>query len=160
MINCVTCHTRREIENMVPSNALISITSHGEHPPNLTGWGAVLRVVFDDMAGLNEASGFKTEQADQIIAFLDRLPEGLSRVHVQCGGAISRSPGVLKFLCARYGLYFESARYPSYNQLVYCTLCERAGLTPECEGMDQLFFSDPNLTTATSEIRKASCKPT
>jgi predicted protein tyrosine phosphatase len=125
-----------------PQAAIISITDswRGEQPRFRLGWGTVpLRLRFDDTetastfspysSGSTGYQAFDRQDAQVIVAWLDRHVQHLNHIYVHCWAGISRSSAVAKFIAQRYDLPFDST-YHEYNLLVYRVLCQTAGLTP------------------------------
>jgi len=126
--------SRKEAEGSLnPTWAVISIS--GLDPARLKdGWGAVLRLEFDDIDPDPKAMFaedpyilFSIDHAYQIIEFAHRCnDESVDGIVVHCHAGVSRSAAVAKWISERFGLYFPEG-YALYNKHVYETLC-RASL--------------------------------
>ena len=127
MIQRVNYHSRRAVEVMLAGDAIVSITTPGERPPELRAWGHVCRLCFNDSNLPQEPGAFTAKHAEQIIAFVDRLPASVLRLDIHCGGGMYRSPAVARFFAQRHGIPFKA---PSYSTLIYELLCTVDGLVP------------------------------
>ncbi len=118
-------------ELLEPTGAMISITSLGDVEPELRGWNLLLRLCFSDLERIDGRGAlFSDGAAEQIIAFLDGLPESVEELHIHCSAGISRSVAVARFACQWYGVPFDEKRGCTFNRLVYRRLVRVAGLEP------------------------------
>lgn len=116
-----------------PDTAFISITEP-ERPdaridPEYEKSGKLLRLRFNDadehrqnyVAGYeyDEPVLFTTEQANQILDFVEGLSEEVKFLAVHCHAGISRSAAVAIALAEIYGLKNTHPQYKIYNKLVY-----------------------------------------
>lgn len=115
-----------------PRDAVVSITKRGAPPAELLpGWGAVLRVSFDDVDPLDssdypvnpadEAIAMQPEHARQIAAFVRSLPRDCDTLVIHCRYGQSRSAAVARAVCEHFGLPFP-ADYQHDNRYVYETM--------------------------------------
>ncbi len=115
-----------------PTDAVVSITKVGTPPAALvSGWGAVLRVSFDDIDPLDpadepvdpddDACAMQAEHARQIAAFVQSLPIGCDTLVIHCRYGQSRSAAVARAVCEHFGLPFP-AEYEHDNRHVYETM--------------------------------------
>ncbi len=111
--------------------ALISIRDPGTARPNLAGtWDAVLPVAFHDIDPAHghddDAIPFDASMADEIIDFIEALPDGVRVLAVHCHAGVSRSAGVAFFAAETFGC--ETAfpfSYELYNRHVRAVLTHR-----------------------------------
>ena len=111
-----------------PDWAVISITCVGDAPaPLQPGWGALLRVAFDDVdvATAGDARLFGPAHAAAILTFADQVAPTVKGILVHCHAGISRSAAVAKFLAERLDAAFPD-KYAVYNRRVYSTLNRQA----------------------------------
>ena len=120
----------------VPGRAFISIVEPKEERPSFEGWEHVLRLTFHDTDAhanggqtwavnpLPEGNytSFSIAHADEIIKFLDNLPDDIVEVFVHCHAGISRSTAVARFIADKYYLKNFDYRYSLYNRRVYSML--------------------------------------
>lgn len=113
-------------EQYAPSEngAVISITSSNQDYASIKdGWSSILRVVFDDIDDSKDESLkiFDVDHANQIINFLDTLPNHVNFLLIHCQAGISRSTAVAKFIADYYQLPYPE-KYSLYNKHVYKVL--------------------------------------
>ena len=110
-------------EKLLPTAnaALISIVNPGG-VRNLPVWEHRLDLDFNDIS--HEYPGyvhFTPAMAEQILDFIDTLPEHITEIYIHCRQGISRSATVGIFLQEKYGLPFD-AKYTFLNPLIWKTL--------------------------------------
>jgi predicted protein tyrosine phosphatase len=107
--------------------AMISITQpHGFEADLMDGWHSVYRVTFHDA----DPENIKTkkvrfpitdEQAIKIVEFVKAVSPEVKTIVVHCGGGISRSAAVAKWIATKYRLSFDDT-YDRYNKYVFNAL--------------------------------------
>lgn len=107
--------------------AMISITQpHGLEANLMEGWHSVYRVTFHDV----DPENIKTKkvrfpitdnQALSIVNFVKAVSPEVKTIVVHCGGGISRSAAVAKWIATKYSLSFDD-NYDRYNKYVFNAL--------------------------------------
>ena len=116
-------------EAMTPDDghAIVSIADAGGAPAALRpGWGAVLRLHFDDVDPDQAPPGefeaglvpMTPAQALQIARFVHAAAATSTTLVVHCRFGQSRSPAVAKAVCEHVGLDFPAA-FRTHNRFVY-----------------------------------------
>lgn len=73
-------------------------------------------------------SGFTTNKADKLFAFIKKAHEEKQDVFIHCFLGVSRSGAVAKFINDYYGLQDKVLEeYPLYNKHIYLSLMEASG---------------------------------
>lgn len=116
----------------IPSVAVISITAAEKGPAQLQEFNSLLRLSFADVDFLSKDlsarakakvnGAFTPEQAQEIIDFIDQLPEYVRSVVIHCEGGYSRSCAVAQFLREAHGYAADTDRLTLANPSVYQTL--------------------------------------
>ena len=112
-----------------PTDAVVSITKIGAPPAALLpGWGAALRLSFDDIDPLDpddepvdpddDACAMQAEHARQIAVFVRSLPLGCDTLVIHCRYGQSRSAAVARAVCEHFGLLVPTG-YQHDNRHVY-----------------------------------------
>lgn len=134
MVKEVIFMSRDEAEAATPLAdwAVISIHDYYQDPAELKeGWQAVLQIGFyDEDLAIPGLETFSSEQADSVIAFIERVAPTVNGILVHCNYGISRSAAMAKYIALSYGLSFP-ADYNRFNKRVYRKLLERS--TPTLE---------------------------
>lgn len=118
----------------LPNHAMISITEPGRDCMFHDDWenGNLLRVQFHDISKELDNTEHKgtvlrcitEEQAEQIIDFVESLPQEVNHLIVHCAAGISRSPAVGEFIRQYFtNLPKISCPIDLMNRDVYSTLC-------------------------------------
>ena len=105
--------------------AVISITAPERPAASLDGFEYLLRLSFADVDHLapelsarardKVSQAFTVEQAQQILAFVSRLPPGILSIVAHCEGGYSRSCAVAYVLNELYGYTVEFERLHNAN---------------------------------------------
>ena len=115
------------------SMALISIRDRGYETLLKDGWDNLLILEFDDIesdffenhpfvGNLLNYVLFSEKDAENIIDFVENLPEKVETLYVHCFLGKSRSPAVVKAICEKIGLNFKESENIKPNNFVYETL--------------------------------------
>lgn len=114
--------------------AVISVTASERPPASLDGFERVLRLSFADVDFLNPelsarakqkvTNAFTPEQANQILAFVEDLPDSVSSIVAHCEGGYSRSCAIAVGLHKLYGYVVEPERLENANPSVVKMLLE------------------------------------
>lgn len=112
--------------------AFISITNPRQKAAHLPEGASVLRLGFyDTEAHLPGWPGLSCAQAQEVIAFLEALPSGVTELIVHCEFGASRSPAVAQFAAAWFQapVFFETAGADGVlpNRFVRSTLRRQLG---------------------------------
>lgn len=158
-MNQVAFYSRAKIVNTPgePTTALISISCPNDPAPLKEGWGALLRLEFDDMGAtpvpeikdlrtgtVRRFVSFTKEQAQTLIDFIDGLPSGITRVYVHCDAGISRSAAVARFVSQKLGcLLVGDDRFANAHVLATLHKVNRS--------WSQMFGGELNMSESESE---------
>lgn len=121
-----------------PKTGMISISSPSDTGPNRSpgvpakicpGWGALLRLEFDDITpSIKHKFGHYTlmteEQAREILDWLEVNLPNLDTIYVHCEAGISRSAAVAKFIGETYSLPFSFSEVRFANDHVHRLLTQ------------------------------------
>ena len=90
-------------------------------------WAFVLRLYFHDLdKPWQNYVLFTSEQANEVIDWLQAHADDLNAVYVHCAAGISRSAAVAKFIADVYDCFFDELKGGLFNRHVYRVLLERA----------------------------------
>lgn len=112
---------------LIEGVAMISITAPEKGPAQIPEYEHLLRLSFADVDFLGELSARATEKlpaamteddAEDILRFVQALPETVHTLVVHCEGGFSRSAGVVKALKELYGYEAEDAKLVQANPSV------------------------------------------
>ncbi len=96
--------------------AAIVVSSYEIKEENLSGLKCLLTMNFDDVATRNHINAFNDEQADQMQAFVDCLPESLDTLFICCDSGESRSPAIAAAIMEHKGLdHMAIWKNPKYH---------------------------------------------
>ena len=119
---------------LIPSTAMISITSKERGEATLADFEYLLRLSFADVDFKNKdlskrakeklSEAFQPAQAIQIIEFVDSLPSTIHTVVVHCEGGYSRSCAVAMFIHEKYNYSVELNKLAKFNPSVKQLLME------------------------------------
>lgn len=107
-----------------PDVAIISITEPMEgdaklHPDYVEGHN-LLRLSFHDVDdGVHGYQPFSSEQAKQVLKFVDNIPRGIEVLIIHCHAGISRSAAVAIAVAEILELKETHSHYRIYNKRVY-----------------------------------------
>jgi len=115
-----------------PNAAIISIYDTEDGPVFLSqNWGGILKLIFHDV-NPDDCQGneilFSGKHANDVINFMDDLPENINEIVVHCFRGISRSAAVAKAISDAYKLDFPGD-YCRYNAHVYRVLADYLGVS-------------------------------
>lgn len=115
-----------------PGQAFISITNPRQKDALLPVMAPILRLGFyDTEEHLHGWPGMSSVQAQEVLAFLEELPRGVTELIVHCEFGTSRSPAVAQFAAAwlRVPVVYETAGADGVlpNRLVHSTLRRQLG---------------------------------
>lgn len=123
---------------VVPSTAVISITTPASGAAVLPEFEHLLRLSFEDVDHLStELSAraktklersFTAHHAQQILGFVAALPEEIRTIVVHCEGGFSRSCAVTSALHSIYGYTVEPNRLTLANQSIIAVLLDATKL--------------------------------
>lgn len=122
--------SRRVAEQLppLPNVAMISITNPGRANAEVDGFTQLLRLSFSDVDHLNSEisarakerikDSFTKIQAEEIHAFVRKLPAEIRTLIVHCEGGYSRSCGVVMALHKIYGFTVDASSLVQANASV------------------------------------------
>jgi predicted protein tyrosine phosphatase len=135
MIKQIEYMSKSLAEKIVPDNsmALISIRDKGYETNLKNGWNNILVLEFDDIEGdffdknsfvgnLLNFNLFSEEDANNIIKFIESLPNEVEILYIHCFLGRSRSPAIAKVICEKLGIEFKTKENIKPNNFVYETL--------------------------------------
>ncbi len=111
--------------------AVIAVSSYGIRLEELKGFCASMCMNFADITDAKREAAFATADAEQIAAFVKKLPDRLDTLFVCCDSGESRSPALAAAIARYNGLddmsFWTNPRYHP-NPLVYKRLCTAFGI--------------------------------
>jgi predicted protein tyrosine phosphatase len=121
---------------LLPTAAVISITTPEKGPAALPDFQHMLRLSFEDVdhqssdlsarAKAKLSRSFTTQHAKQILQFVTELPAEIRTVVVHCEGGFSRSCAVASALHNLYGYTVEQQRLTQANPSVIAVILDTA----------------------------------
>jgi len=107
-------HTYEPHENSV----LIRISDSWDLRPVKQNYQRVIKFHFYDITDKTSSVAIKKEEAIKIAKYI-KLYKNINEIVVHCDYGKGRSPAIAKVISEKFGVPFDTNKYPGINMLVY-----------------------------------------